>query len=138
MSAIKANCGIELTIDACLSSLAKGANERRLLDPRVMQKSPSFLRNASPQGIRARSPSWINLTAYGEPSCIAPPALTPAPASTDAAFPILLNSRRRLLEWRQVSRFKTKALCTAIYVQCSCLGVHLPPASQQLRDHLKT
>ena len=82
LSAIKANCGIELTIDACLSSLAKGANERRLLEPRAMQKSPSFLRNASPQGIRARSPSWINLTAYGEPPCSALPALTHAPAST--------------------------------------------------------
>ena len=51
-----------------------------------MQKSPSFLRNASPQGIRARSPSWINLTAYGEPPCSTLPALTHAPASTDAGF----------------------------------------------------
>lgn len=68
LSAIKANCGIELTIDACLVSLtAKPGNGKA---PEAGQRSSFYRTSAggtpsSRSLLRARSPSWINLTAYG-------------------------------------------------------------------------
>lgn len=62
LSAIRANCGIELTIDACLARLTARAREQQ------RQQVARPTRQPAPRSImRARSPSWINLTAYGAP-----------------------------------------------------------------------
>ena len=64
LAAIRANCGIELTIDACLAKLTNEVKNQRVLQSRT---SRSSLRPGQGQAfLRARTPSWINLQAYGE------------------------------------------------------------------------
>ena len=66
LAAIRANCGIELTIDACLAKLTNEVKNQRVLQTRT---SRSSLRPGQGQPfLRARTPSWINLQAYGTSS----------------------------------------------------------------------
>jgi len=75
MSAIQANCGIELTIDACLAHLTNALKKKRVTADagsprhslRVAIGSPSPQVQAQ-QMLRARTPSWTNMQAYGESS----------------------------------------------------------------------
>ena len=79
MSAIQANCGIELTIDACLAQLTNSLKKKRAT---AEARSPRHSLRTAPapspgmpvqQMLRARTPSWINLQAYGEaPSLLSP------------------------------------------------------------------
>lgn len=68
LAAIRANCGIELTIDSCLAQLTSEVKQQRVLQTRTSRNS---LKANQGQGfLRARTPSWINLQAYGEPTFI--------------------------------------------------------------------
>jgi hypothetical protein len=67
MSAIQANCGIELTIDACLAQLTTWLKRKRVTEARSPRNSIRTSPAPQQQLLRARTPSWINLQAYGEP-----------------------------------------------------------------------
>lgn len=66
LAAIRANCGIELTIDSCLAQLTNDAKQQRVLQSKVARNSLRNPQSAQSQFLRARTPSWINLQAYGQ------------------------------------------------------------------------
>ena len=62
LSAIRANCGIELSIDACLATLSDKARQQKLSGD---SRRSSLLQASRSSMMRARTPSWLNLSAYG-------------------------------------------------------------------------
>ena len=62
MAALRANCGTELTIDHCLAKLATEFKNQKLAQARSANSSFKMPQRSL---LKARTPSWINLQAYG-------------------------------------------------------------------------
>ena len=69
LPAIRANCGIEMTLDECMLELSEMMAMRkqvaglyRVARPHLQRPSP-----AAASKLRKRIPSWINLSAMGAP-----------------------------------------------------------------------
>ena len=71
LSAIQANCGIEMQLDQCMVQLGQQINERRAQQQAEQQAAAAFpskpVRDLRPCTMHklARTPSWINMTAMG-------------------------------------------------------------------------
>ena len=61
LSAIQANCGIEMTLDACMLRLSEVIAAQR-----QVQGLYRVAKNGRASGMRQRIPSWINLSSMGE------------------------------------------------------------------------
>lgn len=62
LSAIQANCGIEMTLDACMLRLSEVIAAQR-----QVQGLYRVAKNGRTNGMRQRIPSWINMSSMGEP-----------------------------------------------------------------------
>ena len=68
LPAIRANCGIEMTLDECLLGLSEMMAMRKQVTGlyRMARAHPGRPLPAAASKLRKRIPSWINLSAMGE------------------------------------------------------------------------
>ena len=74
LSAIQANCGIEMQLDQCMVQLGQQINQHKAQQQQKQQQlearassKPVPVRDMRPRAMHklARTPSWINMTAMG-------------------------------------------------------------------------
>ncbi len=72
LPAIRANCGIEMTLDECMLELSEMMAMRKQVAGlyRVARAHPQRPSPAAASKLRKRIPSWINLSAMGEPPAL--------------------------------------------------------------------
>ena len=106
LSAIQANCGIEMQLDQCMVQLGQQINQRKAqqqhqqqqqqLEARASSK-PMPVRDMRPRDMHklARTPSWINMTAMG--ACL--PLSGPGVTARALSFRVLVHGPQCTLVW---------------------------------------